>query len=128
MRYLYLALLVVSVAMLGGCATVGRFLAGLVGGESDGSAEGAIGSTANMLLSTVFPWFGTAAGVIGTVVEDVKRRKYLKTAETLVRGIRKAKEGNLDWKASIDIIAKEQDIEGVRKEVRILKHKVENGG
>lgn len=127
MRYFYLALLVGSVAMLSGCATLAGFASGLVGGGGDGPGT-AMGGAAGALLSTFIPWFGTAAGVIGTVVEDVKRKKHLKTAETLVRGIRKAKDSGADWKTAIKIISDEQDKEGVRANVRKLKHKVENGG
>ena len=127
MRYFWLAVLVGSVAMFTGCATLAGFASGLVGGGGDGPGA-AMGGAAGALLSTFIPWFGTAAGVIGTVVEDVKRKKHLKTAETLVRGIRKAKDANLDWKATIKIISEEQDKEGVRANVRKLKHKIEKGG
>lgn len=128
MRYFYLALLVASVAMLSGCATIGRFVGGLVGGESDGSPEGALGGAAGKALGTFFPWFTTAVSTAGLVVEDIKRRKYVKAGKTLVRGIKKARDAGKVSDEAIALISREQDIEGVRQAVRKMKHEVENGG
>ena len=127
MRYFYLAVLVGSVATLTGCAHLMGFAGGVFGGGGEGPGE-ALGGAAGALLSTFIPWAGTAIGIVGTVIGDVKRRKYKHTSMTLVRGIRKAKDANADWKDTIKIISAEQDKEGVRKEVRDLKHKIEKGG
>ncbi len=129
MRYLYLALLAFSLYMLTGCAQLGQFLGGAVGlGGEDGGASGAAGSLVGGLLSTVFPWFSTAALAITGIVEDVKRKKWKKVATVMVRSVKRIRHEKPDYEKIPQILADEQDKEGVRPVVRKIKHKIDSGG
>ncbi len=129
MRYFYLVLLAFSLYMLTGCAVLGEFLGATVGvGGEDGGAAGAAGGLFGGLLSTIFPWFSTATLAIGGIVEDVKRRKWRKVSEVMVRSTKRILHEKPEYDKIPQILADEQDKEAVRPVVRQLKHKVENGG
>ncbi len=129
MRYLYLALLAFSLYMLTGCAGFMQFLGGVVGsGGEDGGASGAAGGLVGGLLSTVFPWFSTAALAVTGIVEDVKRKKWKKVATVMVRSTKRILHEKPEYDKIPQILADEQDKEAVRPVVRQLKHKVESGG
>ncbi len=128
MRYFYLVLLAVSVAMLGGCAGFWQFLGGATGTGGDGSAGGAAGSLVGGLLGTIFPWFSTACLAVTGIVEDVKRKKWKKVATVMVRSTKRILHEKPAYEKIPQILADEQGKEGVRPTVRTLKHKIENGG
>ncbi len=129
MRYLYLALVVVSVAMLAGCTHLVGFWEGMTGtGGDPESASGAAGSTVGFILGTIFPWFTAAAGVAGGITQGIKKKKAGKVAISLVKGIKRSIDEKADISRITEILADEQNKAGVREEVRVIKHEVENGG
>lgn len=129
MRYLYLALLALSLYMLTGCAQLGQFLGGAVGlGGEDGGAAGAAGGLVGGLLTTAFPWVGMAISSVVGIAEDVKRRKWKKVSEVMVRSTKRILHEKPDYTKIPQILADEQDKEGIRPVVRKVKHKIESGG
>lgn len=100
------------------------------GGYKPGTGvAGAAGSVGSLWI----PWLGTALGAIGSVVGEVRRKRYAAAASSLARGVnvirsKKDEEGRIsftDEDTLMQIFAAIQDKEATRQIVRKVVHKVE---
>lgn len=121
-----------------GCAALDTFTganqAVAAGGSepAGGAIPGSPASTVSFLLGQFIPWAGAAVGALSGLYASIRRRRYLRALESVVRGVnevrrRKDEQGriHLDEQTLMAVFSAMQDKEGTRQTVRDVVHRVE---